>query len=533
VPGVSEAWLRKFITAIVKDTAAQAPDLLEKSALLPASVHPVPLAEALLTLHCPEQINDEKFLQARQSLISDELFYFELALTLRNKERVSHPAPVLSPGPGFSLERLKSTLPFSLSASQEKALLEIKADMARPYPMFRLLSADVGAGKTAVALGAAYMAAASGSLALFMSPTEILARQHYAGALKLLKPLGIKIGLMLGGQKGNTANGGCGEKAEEVRHGLIVGTSALLWKENRDNAGLVIIDEQHRFGVEQRLRLGRSGEAYKRPYDPHVLILSATPIPRTLHQALSGFLDVSALSHHSPRRQPVSTVLLHPEERARAFAALKDCLRQGGQAYVVCPALQPTEKGWDALTTHQRFLKALPGVEIGLLHGQMKSAHQAEIMERFQAGRMPLLISTTVVEVGLDVPGAVFMLVLAAERFGLSQLHQLRGRVGRGNNPGQCWLLAGENVSDTAFERLTVLRDNMDGLVIAEADLNLRGPGATLGYRQSGLPAFRIANWGEPGDAQILAVIKEIIAKMDLDDRAAAPLLRETKRRYG
>ncbi|MDR1397407.1 MAG: DEAD/DEAH box helicase [Desulfarculales bacterium] len=532
VPGISGGWLRGFITAIARDMAALAPDLLERSALLPVSVYPLPLAKALLTLHCPEQIDNEEFLRARQSLIGDELFYFELALSLRNKERASRPASVVLSGQGFFPERMRQFLPFSLSASQEKALGEIAADMARPYPMFRLLSADVGAGKTVVALAAAAMAAEAGSLALFMSPTEILARQHYASALNLLQPLGINIGLVLGGQKGNMINGGSGAKGDDWQQGLIVGTSALLWREKWENAGLVIIDEQHRFGVEQRLRLGGSA-ACDRSCDPHVLILSATPIPRTLHQALSGFLDISGLSHHSPQRQPINTVLLRQEERAQAFTALKQCLREGGQAYVVCPALHPTEKGWDVLTTHQRFLKAFPDIEIGLLHGQMKSADQVKTLECFQAGQTPLLISTTVVEVGLDVPGAVFMLILSAEYFGLSQLHQLRGRVGRGDKPGQCWLLAGEKASDTALERLAVLRDHLDGLVIAEADLNLRGPGETLGYRQSGLPAFRIANWSEPRDARLLAAIKEIIAQLDLCGPAAAPLVNEAKRRYG
>jgi ATP-dependent DNA helicase RecG len=435
----------------------------------------------------------------------------------------------LIPQPGFfSLQRL--ALPFALTSSQSQAIQEIIADISLPHPMLRLLSADVGAGKTVVALIAAYAAAAAGNLALFMAPTEILARQHYGSAINLLRPLGMQIGLMLGSGQRQDMAGPEGPGWEEGRGGLIVGTSALLWRENWDNVGLVIIDEQHRFGVEQRLRLGKSGVGGN--CDPHVLILSATPIPRTLHQALNGFMSMSSLSHHAPQRQAVTTFLLSRQERGQAFQALKASLKQGGQAYVVCPSLHPTDKGWDVLTVYQSLAKALPGIEIGLVHGQMKPAEQAGKIDGFQAGNIRLLVSTTVIEVGLDVAGATFMLVLSAEHFGLSQLHQLRGRVGRGKNPGQCWLVTGENVSENALNRLRVLCDNMDGLSIAEADLGQRGPGETLGYRQSGLPPFRLADWGEPEDMRRLSAVREIISGLNLSGPALLPLVQEARRRY-
>ena len=513
IEGFAQGALRKIISTIAAQLAPVAPDFIY--GLLPGELYPLPLGQALQALHNPQTEKATLFEQARQSLIVDELFYFELALSLKRSGREKKSATSLKPRQDV-LDAFSRQLPFKLTAGQNAALNAIGRDLARSQPMARLLCGDVGSGKTLVAMGAITMAVAAGAQAALMAPTEILARQHYGNAVNILKNLDIS--LLLGG----------GKSMGPQNAQLVIGTQALLWqKEMFNNLGLVIVDEQHRFGVDQRWRLTRQGP------EPHLLVMSATPIPRTLSLALSGYLDISDLPEHPNPERRLSTFMTSYEERAGAFQALKECISKGQQAYVVCALLDASDKlnAWDATTTYQRFCRTFPDLKIGLLHGQMKSSEQQEILDAFTAGQIKILVSTTVVEVGIDVANATMMLVLSAERFGLSQLHQLRGRVGRGREPGQCWLVPGSEAGEQAWARLQTLCNSHNGLEIAEADLGLRGPGETLGYKQSGLPAFRIANWIR--DAEIIPALRAVIKNLDWNSADLQAVKQEARRRYG
>ena len=450
---------------------------------------------ALKEMHFPPSGADVRLLNAFRSpaqfrAIFEEFFWLECGLALKkNKAR-------LQPGIAFQLtdrvrEQIKAMLPFRPTAAQKRVLGEIAADMSRPHPMYRLLQGDVGSGKTLVAAETAIIAIENGYQVAVLAPTEILATQHFLYFKKLFQKLGYTVGLLTGS---NSAKEKAGWK-KLLNAGLIpmiVGTHALLEEDVLfQRLGLAIVDEQHRFGVEQRMRL-----VEKAKVAPDVLVMTATPIPRTLALTIYGDLDVSVIDELPPGRQPILTKHL-PEDRVEtAYSFMKQQIDAGRQAYVVYPVIEESET--QAMKAAQKMHQQLseivfPGVEVALLHGKMAAADKEAVMERFKKGDSKVLVSTTVIEVGVDVPNATVMVVEQAERFGLAQLHQLRGRVGRGAEQSYC-ILVTEKLNDTGRERIRTLVESNDGFYIAEMDLKLRGPGEFFGTKQSGLPALRIGN---------------------------------------
>lgn len=453
-----------------------------------------PLGEALRQLHFPAPDSDIACLQegrhpARRSLAYDELFFCELGLALKRRH-IQH-----QPGYAFTVQHrftkpLAQMLPFALTQAQRRVLGEIKQDMMAAVPMQRLVQGDVGSGKTVVALMAALLAIENNTQVALVAPTEVLAEQHYLQFHYWLSRLGLNCGLLVGSQ---------GEKErQQVLPGLadgsihmVVGTHAVL-QENTVFAclGLGIIDEQHRFGVAQRGLLQNKGT------QPHMLIMTATPIPRTLSLTLYGELDISVIDSLPPGRQPITTRVVGPEKRQAAFDFLLQQLQNGRQAYMVLPLVEDSEvlDLTSASAAFQELQERFPEVRMGLLHGRMNATEKEQTMSAFRQGQLQLLVATTVIEVGVDVPNATLMVIDHAERYGLAQLHQLRGRVGRGSDKSYCLLLAGDRLSREGRQRLQVMAQHQDGFKIAEADLQIRGPGEFLGTRQSGLPAFQVAN---------------------------------------
>jgi ATP-dependent DNA helicase RecG len=443
---------------------------------------------------------------ARQRLAYDEIFANQLALLLlRQSARRKSTTPL--PGDGRLTDALR--LPYALTGAQRRVLEEIRGDMAQQRPMLRLLQGDVGSGKTLVAMLAMLTAIESGAQAAFLVPTEILARQHFATLSKQLDSIGVRVAILTGREKGRAR--------ESVLMGLadgsidlLVGTHAIFQdKVAYKNLGLAVIDEQHRFGVSQRLLL-----AAKAGRPPHLLVMTATPIPRTLTLTQYGEMDVSAIDEMPPGRTPVETRVISDERLAEVIDGLARHMSGGGQAYWVCPLVEESETT-DAAAAEERarVLRQRFGEDrVGLVHGRMKGPDKDAVMARFAAGELALLVATTVIEVGVDVPNATLMIVEGAERFGLAQLHQLRGRVGRGEGKSICLLIRGPQLTETGRARLALMRETNDGFRIAEEDLRLRGPGEILGTRQSGEEAFRIASaedvvaLGETtrGDAQLL-----------------------------
>jgi ATP-dependent DNA helicase RecG len=381
-------------------------------------------------------------------------------------------------------------LPFRLTGAQQRAIGDILKDVASGSPMNRLVQGDVGSGKTMVAAAAAYCANLNGRQAAMMAPTEILAEQHYESFKKLFEPLGLRVALLTGSQTPKEKR----LAREAIQNGevdLAVGTHALLTDATVfHNLGLVITDEQHRFGVKQRSALSSKGE------DVHLLVMSATPIPRTLALLMYGDLEVSILDELPPGREPVDTFLVGESMRARVNAFIRKQVHEGHQCFVVCPAVEESEElGIKAATVWAETLRStvFPDLRIALLHGQMKGAEKEAAMSAFARGEADVMVATTVIEVGVDVPNATLMVIEDADRFGLSQLHQLRGRVGRGGAKSYC-ILTSHNKNEETLRRLKALCKTTDGFKIAEEDLRLRGPGDFFGSRQSGLPTFRVAN---------------------------------------
>jgi ATP-dependent DNA helicase RecG len=381
-------------------------------------------------------------------------------------------------------------LPFTLTGAQIRAIGEIREDLRRGTPMNRLVQGDVGSGKTMVAAAAAYLAIQNGHQAAMMAPTEILAEQHYASLSKLLTPLGIRVSLLTGSmtaKQKTLARTAIGENQTD----FVIGTHALVSDGTVfGNLGLVITDEQHRFGVEQRAKLTAKGD------DPHLLVMSATPIPRTLALLMYGDLEVSILDELPPGRQQVESFLVDESYRNRIHAFIRKQVSEGGQCFVVCPAVEEAEAlGIKAATAWAETLqkKVFPDLKVALLHGQMKASEKDAMMASFASANADILVATTVIEVGVDVPNATLMVIEDADRFGLSQLHQLRGRVGRGNKKSYC-ILTSQNRNPDTVKRLKALCKTTDGFQIAQEDLALRGPGDFFGARQSGLPVFRVAN---------------------------------------
>ena len=445
----------------------------------------LPAEEAYHAIHQPRDM--EQAAQAKKRLIFEEFFVFSAGLSLMRSSRAEKKC---TPYHNFNMKPFYGSLPFALTGAQSRAVEEILSDFRSGKPMNRLVQGDVGSGKTMVAAAAAYCAAGNGAQTALMAPTEILAEQHYASLSKLFAPLGITVDLLTGSMTVRQKR----EARERLASGetqVVVGTHALLTDATRFlRLGLVIADEQHRFGVAQRSKLSEKGE------DPHLLVMSATPIPRTLALLMYGDLDVSILDELPPGRQTVETFLVGESYRARINAFIRKQVAEGHQCFVVCPAVEENQElGVKAASAWSETLQqtVFPDLRIALLHGQMKGAEKEAAMAAFARGEADVMVATTVIEVGVDVPNATLMVIEDADRFGLSQLHQLRGRVGRGKAKSYC-ILTSHNRNPETLQRLKALCKTNDGFRIAEEDLKLRGPGDFFGSRQSGLPAFRVGD---------------------------------------
>jgi ATP-dependent DNA helicase RecG len=424
----------------------------------------------------------------RRRLAYDEIFANQLALLLLRDSQRRHRTAAL-PGTGELIRKLQ--LPYQLTDAQRRVIREIRGDMAQAMPMLRLLQGDVGSGKTLVAVAAMLTAVESGAQAAMLAPTEILARQHHATLLGQLDSLGVRVAILTGREKGRARDSvlmGLADGSIDI----LVGTHAIFQeKVAYKQLGLAVIDEQHRFGVSQRLLLASKAE-----HPPHLLVMTATPIPRTLTLTQYGEMDVSRIDEMPPGRTPVETRVISEEKLPDVVNGLGRHISAGGQAYWVCPLVEESEKS-DAAAAEERarVLKLRFGEDkVGLVHGRMKGPDKDAVMARFASGELAVLVATTVIEVGVDVPNATLMIVEGAERFGLAQLHQLRGRVGRGSGKSTCLLIRGQNLTDVGRARLSLMRETSDGFRIAEEDLRLRGPGEILGTRQSGEEAFRVAS---------------------------------------
>ena len=445
----------------------------------------LPAERAYAAIHEPNSMTEAEL--ARKRLIFEEFFVFSAGLALMRTARAEKKA---EPYTNMNMEPFYQALPFKLTGAQHKAVDEILRDLCKGAPMNRLVQGDVGSGKTMVAAAAAYCAIRNGYQAALMAPTEILSEQHYASLGRLLAPLGVRTELLTGSMTAKEKR----QVRERIASGeaqLIVGTHALLSDATSfQNLGLVITDEQHRFGVGQRAKLSAKGT------DPHLLVMSATPIPRTLALLMYGDLDVSILDERPPGREDVDTFLVGESYRPRINAFIRKQVAEGHQCFIVCPAVEENEDlGIKAATVWADTLQktVFPDLRIALLHGQMKGAEKEAAMAAFARGEADVMVATTVIEVGVDVPNATLMVIEDADRFGLSQLHQLRGRVGRGKAKSFC-ILTSHNKNQETLQRLKALCKTTDGFKIAEEDLKLRGPGDFFGSRQSGLPVFRVAD---------------------------------------
>jgi ATP-dependent DNA helicase RecG len=497
-------------------------EALRQLHLVPADIAPEGL-EALAGGHTP----------AHRRLVFDEFFFLQLGLARRRARWRRDQAPTLPPN-ADPLAEVRPCLGFQPTAAQERAAREIAADLGGAKPMNRLLQGDVGSGKTVVAFGAAVLMARAGCQSALMAPTEILAEQHLRTVSPWAKALGLRVALL-------TAQTPRGSRESILtllaagRIDVLIGTHALLAERvGFDRLGLVVVDEQHRFGVAQRARLRQKGEGAAGL--PHLLVMTATPIPRTLALTVYGDLDVTTIDELPPGRKPPATSL-HPGKRGRkeALKRLKAEIEAGRQAFVVCPRIEEREDAEegeaevaDAVRTAAELQKALPGVSVGLLHGRLPAGEREAAMARFRRGEHAVLVSTTVIEVGVDIPAATMMMVLSADRFGVAQLHQLRGRVGRGGGESSCLLLCEPDAGEEAMARLQVLCDTNDGFRIAEADLALRGPGELVGTRQAGMPRLRFGDLQRHGDLLRLART-EAFALVERDPDLAAPELGMTR----
>jgi ATP-dependent DNA helicase RecG len=509
IGNISSRVLRRIIYGTLQNLAAAPPDALP--AALKARYGFPSRAEALRFVHFPPSDVPLELLNQFQSaahrrLIFEELFLYQLSLALRKKEVERHPGISFRVREPRVREALRRILPFKPTEAQKRVLGEIAADLERPTSMHRLLQGDVGSGKTIVALETAAIVIENGYQAALMAPTEILAVQHFLSARRIFAVSGYGVELLISSLKGQEKQA----VLDRMRSGkaqLVVGTHALLEEPaGFARLGLVIVDEQHRFGVLQRKRLIEKGAA------PDVLVMTATPIPRTLALTLYGDLEVSVIDQMPPGRMPIETRWSAPEHLPGVWEFVARELKKGRQAYVVYPVLEQSKSTEaqlslkSAMVEFERLRTSIfPRMHVGLLHGRMKSEEKDQVMERFRRGALEILVSTTVIEVGVDVPNATLMVIEHAERFGLSQLHQLRGRIGRGKEKSTCLLIAPKRVSEVARERLETMVATNDGFAIAETDLRLRGPGEFFGTRQHGSLGFHIANPLRDGELLELA----------------------------
>ncbi len=449
--------------------------------------------DALKEIHYPDPAKAQEYAefksQAQRRIIFEEFFWLELYLASRKVGFQKDNAPQIM-NRGDKLRALLQSLPFEMTGAQKRVFSEIKADLEKPHPMHRMVQGDVGSGKTLVSFMAAIYAAESGYQSCLMAPTEILAEQHFKNAQKVLEPLGLKLAMLVGKTKASERKSVLSAlEAGEID--LIIGTHALIEDEVKfKNLGLVIIDEQHRFGVEQRGVLKNKGAS------PHFLVMTATPIPRTLAMTVYGDLDVSIIDEMPAGRSPIQTRVIYDSKRNQALQFMLEQLRKGRQAYFVYPLVEESEKIdlKNAVSEYEKLQQQFPDVRFGLLHGKMKPDEKEKVMDLFRKNEIQVLVSTTVIEVGVDVPNANIMIIEHAERFGLSQLHQLRGRVGRGEYKSFCILIMGYAVSEEGRQRTEMMEKTSDGFKIAEFDLEMRGPGEFMGTRQSGLSGFKLAN---------------------------------------
>ncbi|MFZ6696330.1 ATP-dependent DNA helicase RecG [Stenotrophomonas acidaminiphila] len=534
VDGIGPATLRRLIGQALERLPGEAALEVLPAHLLDGLALPS-LRQALLTMHRPPADADVAALAAgthpaQRRLALEELLAHHLSLRRQRIALQQHHAPALSGG-DRRVRQLRQSLPFRLTGAQQRVFAQIRQDLARPHPMLRLVQGDVGSGKTVVAALAAMLAVEQGKQVALAAPTELLAEQHLANLRGWLEPLDVQVAWLAGKVTGK-ARARVLEDIASGRAQVVVGTHALM----QDSVvfhdlALAIVDEQHRFGVHQRLALRDKGADGRSV--PHQLVMTATPIPRTLAMAAYSDLDVSAIDELPPGRTPVQTIVISAERRPELVERIRLACAQGRQAYWVCTLIDESEdadgspapnagrmEAVAAQATFEALSAQLPGVRVGLVHGRMKAAEKQAAMRAFKAGETGLLVATTVIEVGVDVPNASLMIIENAERLGLAQLHQLRGRVGRGAAASSCVLMYQAPLSAMARQRLETMRQTSDGFVIAEKDLELRGPGELLGTRQTGLAAFRVADLAR--DAALLPGVHALAERLLAEAPAVA-----------
>ncbi len=530
---------REIFTRAVEQYADLVPGFLPAALVTERELPSV--GEALRGIHQPDSESELHLLSTaltkfHERLVLEEFFLLECGLALRSQLAEAAPGiPMQSSGP--RARAALDGLPFPLTGAQRRVVEEIRGDLAKAHPMHRLLQGDVGCGKTAVAFLAAVAAAESGYQTALMAPTEILAEQHAMSLMRLMESGGKATALRIGLLTASVPKAGADELRRQLAAGevdLVVGTHALVQKEVRfGRLGLAIVDEQHRFGVRQRAALASKGACGK---EPHLLVMTATPIPRTLALTLYGDLQLSVIDEMPPGRSPVKTELVRPGEGQRVMEAIAEATGRGEQVYVVYPLVEESEKMdlLSAVESAERIASAFPQLRVSPLHGQMDAEERNAIMARFKAGELQILVSTTVIEVGVDVANATLMVVEHAERFGLAQLHQLRGRVGRGDRPGRCMLIARKRSQD-GEARIAAMLETTDGFRIADADLKIRGPGEFLGTQQSGrLPELRLADLLR--DGRLIPVAREAAFAVLAEDpslRGHPHLARAVQARWG
>ena len=518
--GLPQATIKKLIHQAL--ARCDLSDTLGEDLLKQLSLPSFETSVSLLHRPAPDQSQsqlEDKSAPPWQRLKFDELLAQQLSMRRAYRERRAHAAPKLGDS-GALVAQLLASLPFALTGAQSRALEEINRDLDQRHPMQRLLQGDVGSGKTIVAALACARAIASGYQAVLMAPTEILAEQHFRKIDAMLTPLGVQTAWLMGSLKSKAKRTAL-ESASNGAAQLIVGTHALFQADVAfKKLGLVVIDEQHRFGVDQRLAL--RGKGTRGAVQPHQLMMSATPIPRTLAMSFFADLDVSVIDELPPGRSPVVTKLVSDARREEVVARIRAACRDGAQAYWVCPLIEESEvlQLQTAVDTFAHLEATFPEFRVGLVHGRLAPAEKAAVMQAFTSGAIQLLVATTVIEVGVDVPNATLIVIENAERMGLSQLHQLRGRVGRGAQQSTCILLFQNPLSETARARLKIIYENIDGFEIARQDLALRGPGEFLGARQSGAPMLRFADLEL--DVDLLEAARTWAERLLKDDPATA-----------
>jgi ATP-dependent DNA helicase RecG len=528
--GLSRRWYRGFVHDLVEEHAGNLPEPLPASALARRRLPGI--SQALRGIHFPEGVPMESLMlhrsPAQRRFIYEEFYLMEVGLALMKRSSETKKGIAMNPGVALVRDYIEG-LPFTPTEAQKRVVREILGDMARERPMGRLLQGEVGSGKTAVALGAICAAVGNGCQAAVMAPTEILAEQHYLTFRRLLKDLPINVALLTGGRKAAQKRDALAAIAAGEAQ-VVCGTQALIQEGvEYQRLGLVVIDEQHRFGVLQRGELMGKGE------HPHTLVMTATPIPRSLALTLYGELDLSVMDELPPGRQPVKTLFFLEGNRQRAYEAVRKEVERGNQAFIVYPLVEESEKVPLRAATEmfEHFGRDIfPGIPLGLLHGRMAAEEKQAVMEAFSKGEVKILIATTVIEVGIDIPAATVMLIEHADRFGLAQLHQLRGRVGRGGQPSWCLLVGSERLGEEARRRLRTMVESSDGYRIAEEDLRLRGPGEFFGTRQSGIPELRAADLLR--DRPILEDAREdAFALIEAGGRLPEPLREHLIMRWG